>query len=282
MTNDELNKYILHYLTEDKTNSAIMLTGAWGTGKSYYIQHTLTTYLQENGDYPCIVVSLYGIKDTVEISKAIYMACRLGLLTKEKHEGVAAALAASKTIFKGVTSFFGIDLSQSDEDMKSLFESVDLTGKLIILEDLERSGIDILEVLGYVNGLVEQDGVKVLLVANEEEILHFESVPEKDNSESDISDLLEKVTKSKKVYTEATRQYLRTKEKTLSDTIEYEGELSIAIREIISGFNNDYLNLFSGEEFMGETIEILRTNKITNLRTAVFACQKAADIFSAI
>ncbi len=33
MTNEELNSYILHYLTKDKTNSAIMLTGDWGTGK---------------------------------------------------------------------------------------------------------------------------------------------------------------------------------------------------------------------------------------------------------
>lgn len=74
-----------------------------------------------------------------------------------------------RSTLKVGTSFFGIDLSHSDEDMQKLFESIDLSGKLIILEDLERSGIDILEVLGYVNNLVEQDGVKVLLVANEEE-----------------------------------------------------------------------------------------------------------------
>ena len=46
-----------------------------------------------------------------------------------------------------------------------VYASVNLTGKLVVLEDLERSGIDILEVLGYVNNLVEQDGVKVLLVS---------------------------------------------------------------------------------------------------------------------
>lgn len=43
MTYQELNQYILHYLTEDKTKSAIMLTGPWGTGKSYYIQNELKT-----------------------------------------------------------------------------------------------------------------------------------------------------------------------------------------------------------------------------------------------
>ena len=43
MTYQELNQYILHYLTEDKTKSTIMLTGPWGTGKSYYIQNELKT-----------------------------------------------------------------------------------------------------------------------------------------------------------------------------------------------------------------------------------------------
>ena len=51
MTNSELNEYILHYLKEDRTKSAIMLTADWGTGKSYYIQNELIPFLgkEENG-----------------------------------------------------------------------------------------------------------------------------------------------------------------------------------------------------------------------------------------
>lgn len=73
-----------------------------------------------------------------------------------------------------MTSFFGVDLSVSEKDLNNLYSSVDLTGKLIVLEDVERSSIDIKEILGYVNSLVEQDGVKVLLVANEQEIYKYE------------------------------------------------------------------------------------------------------------
>ena len=47
MTYQELNQYILHYLREDKTKSAIMLTGPWGTGKSYYIQNELNRFLRK-------------------------------------------------------------------------------------------------------------------------------------------------------------------------------------------------------------------------------------------
>ena len=62
MTNDELNYYIKHYIEKDKTGRAIMLTGAWGTGKSYYIKNELKDYLEEYG-CKCVVVSLYGLTD---------------------------------------------------------------------------------------------------------------------------------------------------------------------------------------------------------------------------
>ena len=47
MKNDELNKYIKHYLEKDKTKSAIMLNAPWGTGKSHYIQNVLRDYLKK-------------------------------------------------------------------------------------------------------------------------------------------------------------------------------------------------------------------------------------------
>lgn len=169
MTYQELNQYILHYLTEDKTKSAIMLTGPWGTGKSYYIQNELKPFLEkkENGGHSCVIVSLYGLKDTAEISKSIYLGTRMKFLTAASEKSTTVTFAG-ETIIKGIAGAFGVDLSVSERSLKRLYASVNLTGKLVVLEDLERSGIDILEVLGYVNNLVEQDGVKVLLVANED------------------------------------------------------------------------------------------------------------------
>lgn len=60
MTFEKLNKYILHYIEEDRTKKAIMLTSPWGTGKSYYIQNELRPFLEDekNGKHKCIVVSL--------------------------------------------------------------------------------------------------------------------------------------------------------------------------------------------------------------------------------
>lgn len=44
----ECNLYIENYLNNDKTQSAIMLTAPWGTGKSHYIQNELLPHLEES------------------------------------------------------------------------------------------------------------------------------------------------------------------------------------------------------------------------------------------
>lgn len=43
MTNNELNKYIRHNIEKDHTNRAMMLTGPWGCGNSYYIRELIMT-----------------------------------------------------------------------------------------------------------------------------------------------------------------------------------------------------------------------------------------------
>ena len=70
MTNDQLNQYIKNYLENDKTQSAIMITADWGTGKSYYIKNKLVPFLDSKGK-KCIVISLYGLSSVRDISKSI-------------------------------------------------------------------------------------------------------------------------------------------------------------------------------------------------------------------
>lgn len=281
MTYQDLNQYILHYLTEDKTKSAIMLTAPWGSGKSFYIQNELKPFLEkeENGSHKCLVVSLYGLKELSEISKALYLESRAKFLNNNS-EKMEAGKLATKTILKGVTSFLGIDLSHSDEDMQKLFESIDLSGKLIILEDLERSGIDILEVLGYVNNLVEQDGVKVLLVANEEEIKQYKPLTTTTEDQQNVVELIYKATDNNdREFTETAKKYLEIKEKTISDTIQFEEDYSMAISDIIHLFDDEILNRFANDSNVKDILNVMKSCETSNLRSFIFACQKSSDIF---
>ena len=269
MTNSELNKYIKHYLEEDKTKSAIMLTGPWGSGKSYYINHELVPFLVKDGKNQCVVVSLYGIKNISEISKSIYLELRAKAL-RSNNEVATTSKILAKTVAKGITSFFGVDLSASEDEMQRLYESVDLSDKLIVLEDIERSQINIFEILGYVNNLVEQDGVKVLLVANEAEMIKYDEIMD------------EKGKNIQKVLTEESADYLRTKEKTVSDTISFTGDYLSAMRAIIEGFKDVQLSLFTKDEYIQEIYDLFVFSKGGNLRTFIYACQKTVDILKQI
>ena len=295
MKNDELNKYIAHYLTNVNTRSAIMLNAPWGTGKSYYIQNVLREYLKSNGNYECVVVSLYGMKDLSEISKSLYLEIRVKPIkekitskcsslikklqkqeNKHKPEVVATITNGGKTILKGITGYFGVDLSLDDGSLQKLFRSINLTGKLIILEDVERSSINLIELMGYVNSLVEQDGVKVMLVANEAEIIKKTPIEAKTIDQEERIEGFQKLGLDKRVYTEETKAYLKTKEKTISDTIKFEGNYSEAIQNIIRSFENGKLSVFLAEDCIKELVEIVQ-NK--NLRSFIYACKKTVDIY---
>lgn len=274
MDTEKLTEYIKNYLENDRTRSAIMLTGAWGCGKSYYIQNTLVPELDKNEENRCIVVSLYGVKTLEALSKSIYLEIRAKVLSK-KSEGLNAAKIIGKTVVKGIASFFGVNISVSDDELNQLYQSIDLTGKLIVLEDLERSGIDILEVMGYVNNLVEQDGVKVLLVANENEIIKYENEVGTDTDDK------------KKALTKRSEEYVRIKEKTVSDTVPFYADFNSAIENILGLFGKQYFydalkeKTTRGVPFIVDEIKNLMLEiKCYNLRALLYACQKTMEIFS--
>jgi hypothetical protein len=279
MTNENLNEYIKHYLEKDKTGRAIMLTGPWGVGKSFYIENSLIPFLKEeqNGAHKCVVVSLYGLSSISEVSKAIYLEAR-GLNIKSE-SGQAVVLAA-KTVVKGITSSFGIDLGIDDKDLSKIYNSIDLADRLIIFEDVERTKIDILEFMGYVNNLTEQDGIKVLLVTNEEELIKYKQAEDKTANGNNHHNLLRPAAEQYG-YTEKTVDYLRVKEKTVGDTIAFSRDLRNAVVDILKAFNNT-LSLVSESQQVEKIIDIMQRLQSANLRAIIYAAQKTADIFERI
>lgn len=268
---DIYNGMVTNQQTKDKTHSAIMLTGGWGTGKSYFIEHSLKTYLEEK-DMECIVISLYGLKALTEISKAIYLEARLKKL-KSNSEAVKAGKIVAKTLIKGAAGFFNIDLSQNDSDWDELYSSIDLTNKLIILEDVERTSIDIIELLGYINNFVEQDNVKILLVANEEELTNEIIRIEDENDKGSVSVTYDETDDNLFAY-----KYYKVKEKTVSDTVIFECDLKESLKNILNSFENEIIKTFNNDSFIDEIIAI-GSDKEFNLRSFLFACQKTNDIF---
>ena len=119
MTVTELNNYIKHYLEEDKTHTAIMLTGEWGSGKTYYIENQLTKFLQNDKKNRCIIISLYGLENIADISKGIYLESRMKALTKDS-EVLATGKFIAKTVLKGAVGMLGIDVNMSEDNLQNL------------------------------------------------------------------------------------------------------------------------------------------------------------------
>lgn len=284
--NDKYNKYIDNYLENDTTKSAIMITAPWGYGKSYYINNTLTSYLKDKKQKKIIIVSLYGKKEIRDISKAIYLEVKLSKI-KERHknkkvksnkikkknkikEVKQGTLIITKTIFNNLMNRAGFNLDVSEEELNKVYNSIDLSDKLIVLEDLERANISIKEILGYVNNLVEQDNVKVLIVANETEIIKYCSSDDTQNKDS-IK------------YTYETLEYFKIKEKTISDTINYKCDIKETLDSILREYNFSEININIQEEFterISKKIkQLIDELNICNFRSIIYACQKTNDFF---
>lgn len=280
MTTEELNNYILHYLRKDKTHTAIMLTGEWGSGKTYYVEHDLITFLKEN-KVTAITVSLYGLNDVAMISKSIYMELRMSVLGGKSSEVVTTGKLIAKNIIKNIIGLAGINVELSDDELIKLYESVNLENKLLILEDVERSSINIAYLLGYVNGLVERDGVKVLLIANENEILKKENGVQWDYENTSNKD---EAKYEKEIVPEEINSYLRIKEKTISDTIQFNGNVEFAIKQIINQFDNQKLNMLfnDNEQLYNNVSQMVKNICNCNLRTFIYAIQKTVDIIDKI
>lgn len=257
MTDFDRNKYILDYLINDKTNTALLLNGSWGCGKTFYIQNSLLPYLQENKK-KSVYVSMYGIQNIEALSKSIFTESYFKSIN---NRGGTFVTGLAKTILKGVTNYFNIDISGGTKEWEKLSNIVNLNNKLLIIDDLERHdpSFSVMEILGFINNLCENDKVKVLLVCDENSLIKV-GLNEKDFE-----------------------KYKRIKEKTIGDTILFSPNLIQSIPSIISSFNLEE-TLGNSNIILKEIFEASLSSHVPcfNLRAVTKSCQKMSEIIKII
>ncbi|WP_104484225.1 P-loop NTPase fold protein [Acinetobacter indicus] len=220
----EPNKHIQDYLDyyfDGKKNFeyAVLLNGAWGSGKTWFVKKYLEKK-EDQGKKICYV-SLNGIAKTSLIDEAIFKSIHPILGSK------GAKLAGQ--ILKGtLKATVKIDLdgdSKSDGSISGGIPKIELPDYLkindnfiLVFDDLERCELKKEEVLGYINYFVEQEGIKTLIVSNEEEI--------KDNDE-----------------------YARKKEKLIGATFTYIEDQNLAIQSILDEISKSELKTLLNSEF---------------------------------
>jgi GTPase SAR1 family protein len=183
--NGHIEEYLDYYCgLNHAPGFAVLLQGQWGSGKTWFINKYRKILKDRN--QKCIYVSLYGMTSFSDIEDAFFQQLHPILSSK----GMAITGKILKGIIKGTLK---IDLdSDKNEDGRINIQIPDInipeylknTDKsILIFDDLERCKIDLSNVLGYINYFVEHQDLKVIIIANENEL-------EKDNSYKSIKEKL--------------------------------------------------------------------------------------------
>lgn len=190
LSSEEIVESFLNYLDDTIYNYAYMLDGSWGSGKTFFVKEILVPSIVQhekekqikNLEYEVkrvLYVSLYGIKDTEEISRLLYIELRKILteeLTKDKTPDLAKDKKARIASWIGTGAKILADVVKDSKgiDIERIFDKIStgfsLKNCIFIFDDLERTSCNINDVLGYINNFIEHDGIKTLLIANEAEV----------------------------------------------------------------------------------------------------------------
>ncbi len=316
LSTEKIIKIILDYIEDDRRNQAILLNGEWGCGKTFFIKEKLIPKIDKE-TYQTFLISLYGVDSVEKIQDIIYTKWIEKVLADrmKNHESLGDILAKGVAIFgksaiKLLESKIGTEGSAIDSAKVILNQSIGTNKKpILIFDDLERCQIDIIELMGFLNNLSENNGYKLILVANEHEINRDESdiaIALKYgialNSRLDIDDLTKKESNctendKKKCeikinqddlknisnhYFGRKTTYERTHEKLIGLTIPYNISIIEAFDDIVSKYVKDENTRNMLKTNKDEIIDLFEREGHRNLRTLITASIAIEDIISLI
>ncbi|KST66606.1 NTPase [Mastigocoleus testarum BC008] len=171
--NSHIETYLDYYCGLSHTPGfAVLLKGQWGSGKTWFINKYREKIKQLKKK--ALYVSLYGITNFSEIENAFFQQLHPVLSSKP--------MKIAGKMFQGmIQAYFKIDInSDAKDDISVNIKTPDINlpkylqnidKSILIFDDLERCQIDIGNILGYINYFVEHQGLKVVIVANEDKLL---------------------------------------------------------------------------------------------------------------
>jgi hypothetical protein len=172
--NEQVDEYLDDYYEMESPRFAVMIKGAWGSGKTWFIQRSAERLKLKDGH--ALYISLYGISTTSGIDDEMFRQLHPRLSSK----GMVLAGRIAKGILKGTLK---IDLDNDTKEDGSLSVGIpdinfpeylkNTENHVLIFDDLERCTIPLPELLGYFNYFVEHGGQKLVIIAYEEELIRL-------------------------------------------------------------------------------------------------------------
>lgn len=262
------------YLEEEQTDYCVMITGKWGSGKSFYIKNCLQRDLLDGANKKLIYIPLFGIKTIEDLYLSVSIGISEGFSKKalekvEKRSDVVKVTAdvvkeTCEKYIKGI-NFKGavlkcINLLPQAEAVKSILSSImentnSFNDYCLVFDDFERSKINKIDLLGVFDVLAEQNNAKIIIVSNEER----HNVYNEAGKDEDL-----------KLYNEI-------KEKVIG--------LQIQFSYGLEGAYNDIVKTVAGQEeaalfmrYRDNILELFKCTESSNIRTFIFAVKRFREI----
>lgn len=179
MTSKEIVDAVTSYVRDENAKYAILIDGAWGSGKTYLYENYLADAIDsiEVGKIERkhnVYISLYGISSIDSLAKQlitnylIYVKGNGNKLVKKGLKPLAGFIGVASSAFSFSIGTVSADLSNVFD--KLVEGSIDVKDMVICFDDLERCTIPINEFFGFVNNLIEHCNCKVIILADERNI----------------------------------------------------------------------------------------------------------------
>lgn len=259
--NLHIENFLDYYFSfSQKLGYAVLLKGKWGTGKTWFVKQSLKKLKDSKTTY--LYVSLYGMTSFEEIENAFFQ--QLYSLFSSESMAFAGIICKDqlKTTLKMALDGNGI----RNENMVSQTPNIKLSGSLanasefiLVFDDLERTPINLENLLGYINYYVEHQGYKVVILANEDEIIE----KQKDNPSSSLS-------------------YKRIKEKLIGKTFEVTPDLDNALVSFIENVESHFVQSLyqSNIDIISELYHQSLYHNLRHLKQALWDFERLANALS--
>ncbi len=252
MKTDHLEHIVCDYLKEKETEYALLVNGAWGSGKTFFWKNRLTKIADDSGLKP-MYVSLNGISNIDKLEQQIFIQL-LPKLGENQTDIVKNLTTVSKNLANAASKFF-FKSDLTDIAKGTSVKTFNFKKYCICFDDLERCKIPIDELFGYLSDFVEHKNLKCIILADEPKV------------------------KEHKINMELINGYDAIKEKILGRILNYEPEIEVVVPELIEKFKSKksvYTFFKTKQDFI---ISLFKDQKIDNLRIINFYLENLSKIY---
>lgn len=309
MNRNEIEQKVIDYINEEEIRYALLINGAWGSGKTYLYNNYLADAIAK---VECgkkerkvnVYISLYGISNIESLAKELITnyILKVKRINKKMYEissGIVSIISKCISISTDSASinFNGI--------LGSFRNCINIKDMVICFDDLERCSIPINDLFGFINNLVEHCYCKVIILADEDNIGKMyanrdievkyltllsgkkliRSVNEKEENVPNNTDDKLSIEQLKKMNEEIYSEnyiYKDIKEKVIGLSLNYEPELETEIENIIKmTLKNQYLRqeLISKKE---DILNYMSSCENRNIRIVQIWLVKFEEIYKVI